>query len=206
MPTGYEPSGIYRSEEEKLNARLSNGILVNGGNTYQVITKIGRPDPLCWQHELSLKDNRRRWKFLYPKTRFEVTRNSSRKFDISCDIKLNTLPRETTYATYLVYKQEGDYSVQPGPAHVRDKESVTKDIQHIYLQTPQTPVIDKNTYNTSHRPKIKGLPKQRSDDWMEVQIWEFRTTNKSILVRLELFSYDDSLEGIEVQGIEFRPV
>ncbi|GJY48493.1 tyrosine-protein kinase receptor TYRO3-like protein [Tanacetum coccineum] len=157
----------------------------------------------------ALKDNRWRWKSL-PKTRFEATRNSSRKFDISCDIKLNTLPRETTYATYLVYKQEGDYSIQPGPAHVRDKESVTKDIRHIYLQTPQTPVIgknvDKNTYNTSHRPKIKGLPKQRSDDWMEVPIWEFRTTNKNILVRLELFSYDDSLEGIEVQGIEFRPV
>ncbi|GJR45711.1 kinase-like domain, phloem protein 2-like protein [Tanacetum coccineum] len=129
----------------------------------------------------ALKDNRWRWKSL-PKTRFEVD----------------------------LYKQEGEYCVVTD----FDKSLLTStcEANRCFERLGRSDLnaveknVDKNTYNTAHRPKIKGLPKQRSDDWMEVQIWEFRTTNKSILVRLELFSYDDSLEGIEVQGIEFRPV
>lgn len=135
----------------------------------------------------------------------------SRKFHISCAIESGILSPQTRYASYLVYKQEGNYRLQPPPAFVKDKNSHSEDTCNIYLRSPQTPVIingkvDEKIYSPMNRPRVKGLPQRRSDGWMEVQIWEFRTITKMICMHLELSSYDETLKGIKVQGIEFRPV
>ncbi|GKD43600.1 retrovirus-related pol polyprotein from transposon TNT 1-94, partial [Tanacetum coccineum] len=135
----------------------------------------------------------------------EVASDPSLKYEITCEFETKKLSPDSTYATFLIYKQESK-NAQPRPAQVKDVNLRSGDPFHIYLCTPQTPVIkksvDEQSYNTSHRPKMKGLPQLRNDGWMEVQIWEFQTNANAakFVMHLQLYSYDKSaLKGLEVR-------
>lgn len=45
---------------------------------------------------------------------------------------------------------------------------------YVCLVSPQTSIIkrkvDENTHTPLNRPKLHGIPQQRTDGWMEVQI------------------------------------
>lgn len=100
----------------------------------------------------------------------------SRTFGIFCKFSSKMLSHETPYAAFLVYELPENYHAINPPLQVVDKNS-DSEAYHIFLRTPQTPVIRENlnikrTYNPSIRPVIKGLPKQRRDGWMEVHLYE----------------------------------
>ncbi|KAJ0944856.1 putative protein kinase RLK-Pelle-CrRLK1L-1 family [Helianthus annuus] len=149
-----------------------------------------------------------------PRTRFgQVADCIEKKIGINCEFSSEKLSPQTTYAAYLVYRLPHNYKDINPPVQVVDKNSGSDEEYNIFLRTPQTPVMRGNvkiegTYNPSIRPMIKGLPKNRSDGWMEVQVHEFITpaNKRMITTRLQLSSYDMSLAGITVQGLEFRPI
>ncbi|KAD6453734.1 hypothetical protein E3N88_08440 [Mikania micrantha] len=155
---------------------------------------------------------------------------SSSGFCFRCEIESHLLSPQTTYATYLVYKYlPENQSRFEGPMVVRDN-LVGADYWYVYLVSPTTPVIrpktDQNTHNPVHRPKIKCIPQQRNDGWIEVQIWEFRTAATIEMVPIDFYvelaralpykkfhidyymdSYNNipSFEGLDIQGFEVRP-
>ncbi|KAM0070549.1 putative phloem protein [Helianthus debilis subsp. tardiflorus] len=87
-------------------------------------------------------------------------------------------------------------------------------IRFVYLLSPQTPIfrhmVDQNTHNPLARPKIRGLPRLRHDGWMQVQVSEFVTglTHNMISMHVELTTspFYKVIEGLTVQGIEFKPL
>ncbi|MFS7923120.1 putative phloem protein [Helianthus anomalus] len=170
----------------------------------------------------------------------EVDFNPTQRCRIVCKIKSQILSPETTYACYLVYKipPENTSGGIEFPLKVKDAnfhdESDREDFDNfpsIYLLSPQIPVIrprvDQKSHNPLNRPKLKGVPRQRDDGWMEVQVCEFQpgTSIEPKIMRVDLDTYvgkglDEipsagqetymtyfsmALKGISVQGIEFRP-
>ncbi|KAI7752516.1 hypothetical protein M8C21_015867 [Ambrosia artemisiifolia] len=201
----------WRTMKELYNI-LCEGLLINGGKEWFSLAK-DRKKCLMLSANAVLEENKWEW-ISEPESRFgQVADCISKKFGIICKFRSEMLSPQTTYATYLVYKLPHDYKDINPPVQVVDRNSGSEEAYNIFLRTPQTPVIrgnikGKRTYNPSIRPMIKGLPKQRSDGWMEVQVHEFQTraTIKMISMRLRLSSYDMSLAGITVQSLEFRPI
>ncbi|GKB86520.1 kinase-like domain, phloem protein 2-like protein [Tanacetum coccineum] len=204
-------------EFQPLDDEVEHGVLVdNQMDTQASDTNWGERLPSMDNNErlptrVALKSVGWRWQYL-PETSFEeVGQAPVSKFRISCNIESKILSRDTTYAGYLVYKQKL-YVFQPAPAQVEDVN--LEEMSDIYLQIPQTPVlisgeVCEDTRNRSHRPNIKGIPQERRDGFMEVQIWEFKTNRNTanIPMDLELSSYDKrSLKGLKAEGIEFRPI
>ncbi|KAJ0954723.1 putative protein kinase RLK-Pelle-CrRLK1L-1 family [Helianthus annuus] len=219
LPTDYEDiikwskDGVQWRTKKELYYILHKGLLIKDGEEWFSLTKDGKKC-LMLPAIAVLEENKWEWKSL-PKTRFEeVADGISDKFDIYCKFRPKMLSLQTTYATYLVYKLPDGYKHLPAPVQVVDENSDLKEVYNIFLSTPRTPVITRNvmikkTYSPSIRPIIKGLPKLRSDGWMEVHVFEFQTltTIKMISVHLQLSSYDKVLsKGIIVQGLEFRPI
>ncbi|XP_071737348.1 uncharacterized protein [Rutidosis leptorrhynchoides] len=164
------------------------------------------------------------WQYL-PESRFGETMGfkvNTYELHITREISCKVLESETGYATYLVYKLDScDHRSHKIPVWVWDDEVGLKpsevdddDKWYIFLVAPRTPVIangtiDQNATNPANRPKINGIPQQRSNGgWMEVQVWEFQTpsnTHEMIPLHLKLYG-PNSLVGVTIQGIEFRPV
>ncbi|KAD6453722.1 hypothetical protein E3N88_08428 [Mikania micrantha] len=148
-------------------------------------------------------------------TRFnEATLLSLSEFSFTYEIESFLISPQTTYAIYLVYKYlPENQSRFEGPVRVTKNWDPRFDDWYVYLVSPTTPVIgpkaDQNTHNPVHRPKIKGIPQQRNDGWMEVQIWEFQTTATiemyPIVFYLKSRNNIPSFEGLVIQGFEVRP-
>ncbi|MFS7985863.1 putative phloem protein [Helianthus anomalus] len=134
--------------------------------------------------------------------------------NIISNIQSHLVSSQTTYACYLVYKLPKDQSEFQAPILVEDQGDFNSNRhRYIFLVSPQTPVIrpkaDQNTHNPLNKPKFKGLPQERNDGWMEVQIWEFltATTTETIPVCLALGTRGDKmLSGLIIEGVEFRPI
>ncbi|KAD0793410.1 hypothetical protein E3N88_43707 [Mikania micrantha] len=214
---------------------IRKGFLIDDGEKWFFLHKNGKK---C--HKLSAAYIRTLSKddeIHLSETRFkEATLLSSSGFSIKCKIESHLLSPQTTYATYLVYKYLPENQLRfEGPVGVIFGSFDNR--WHVYLVSPTTPVIrpkaDQNTHNPVHRPKIKGIPQQRNDGWMEVQIWEFRTAATIEMVPIDfyldsgnhipwevrpgfpykmvhsdLFSVNHnipSFDGLVIQGFEVRP-
>ncbi|KAI3505408.1 hypothetical protein L1887_27537 [Cichorium endivia] len=133
-------------------------------------------------------------------------------FHINCPF--NMMSSQITHACYLVYKFEGNDSTRdqsPLKVKVTNFREYPFQSRKICLRCPQTPVIksnvDQNAYNSLSRPKLKGLPRLRNDNWMEVLLWEFENMDNHVELYLELNIYNFRLvDGLIVEGIEFTPV
>ncbi|MFS7928226.1 putative protein kinase RLK-Pelle-CrRLK1L-1 family [Helianthus anomalus] len=134
------------------------------------------------------------------------------KINISTKLESQLISSETTYSCYLVYKLPENQSGFEAPVKVEDKQCDSGDnFWYIYLKgTPQTPVIrpkaSQNTHNQLNRPKIKGLPQQRNDGWIEVQIWEFQAATTVIMDLALKFCDNKTFSALIMEGIEFRPI
>ncbi|KAJ0687371.1 putative protein kinase RLK-Pelle-CrRLK1L-1 family [Helianthus annuus] len=186
LPTDYEDimklskhSGQWLTQKEAYLI-ICKGFLINDGQKWFSLDKNGRKCHMLsaraagiWvQHEDRLS---------LPESRFgEAMVLRFWTFSIVCEIQPQLVSSQTTYASYLVYKLPEGQSGFEAPMVVKDGEYMDDYYRYIYLVRPQTPVIrpkaDENTHNPLSRSKIKGLPRERNDGWMEVQIWEFRTT------------------------------
>lgn len=39
-------------------------------------------------------------------------------------------------------------------------------------------------HNRVNKPKLKGIPQQRNDGWVEVQVWEFQTGTSNEMIHM----------------------
>ncbi|KAI3703943.1 hypothetical protein L1987_74140 [Smallanthus sonchifolius] len=208
-----EPPLNYSSIGE-LRKLLSKGVVLNGGKTCFSLNKKGEHSEMISFVECVDLEFKGKWSSEYNSRFGEAVQLALWRLRIHSKIQSQLVSSQTTYASYLVYKLPKDQSDFKPPVKVEDKEYLGSDhIWYIYLVSPKTPVIgpkvDQNTHNPVNRPKIKGLPQQRNDGWMEVQIWEFQTatTTNNIMINFELTSCGDSIpRGLIIQGVEFRPI
>ncbi|KAL7602472.1 hypothetical protein Lser_V15G22814 [Lactuca serriola] len=218
LPSDYE--NIIKWSKDKLHWKTKKelySILYKGfpiqieGEEWFSLDKDGK-QCLMIPATVALKRKKWSWRSL-PESRFEeVAFDPTWSFTIRCTTS-NMLLAQTCYGAYLVYKLQENHSGFERPlmvsmtSHFFDTLMISR---YIYLISPQTPVIKRkayeNTHNPLNRPKIKGLPQQRKDGWIEVQIDEQLTQTPSSFVRLAVnIPLNQSLKGLIVQGIEFRP-
>ena len=81
----------------------------------------------------------------------------------------------------------------------------------VYLVSPPcTPVIepkfDENSYNPLNRHKLSSLPRQRTDGWMEVKVWQFDTKMTPKTVSMKLMFKHPAKKDLLIHGIELRPI
>ncbi|KAL7600821.1 hypothetical protein Lser_V15G22909 [Lactuca serriola] len=229
LPTDYEEiiklsknKDVQWTTKKELYSTLCKGFLINNGKEWFSLAKEGKKCHMI-SSRVVLDERQLNW-WPFPQSRFgEVAVNPDermRSFMIVGNSRI--LSTQTTYAIYLVYKLQGDlYAFEP-PVKVTvidnavsiEGFSYEKDYSwYIYLLSPQTPIIRRKTYQNTHnpsiRPKMAGRPQKRNDGWMEVQVWEFRTSNDTRWIRTcnELtFLTPSRRTGLLMQGIEFRPI
>lgn len=107
---------------------------------------------------------------------------------------------DTSYACYLVFEVPEYVRGLKCPVRARDLVNKNKDTRIIYFKSPG-PV-------NLHRDK--RLPDQREDGWMEVKVWKFNSKhylkNDHITVNLKFTSYEGTMSGLILYGLEFRPM
>ncbi|KAD4178565.1 hypothetical protein E3N88_27156 [Mikania micrantha] len=213
LPIDYEEIVRWHSVQwrtmKELYYILCEGFLINDGKEWFSIAKDGKKC-LMLPAKAILKEKEWEWK-LKPETRFgQVADCVSKRFGITCKISAKMLSPQTKYTSYLVYSgqphEKNDINPPLQVVNIYSEEKC-----NIFLSAPKTPVINWNeeekTFNPSSRTKIKGLPKLRSDGWMEVQVHDFQTPESDYSIYLRFSSYDmKSLKGITVLGLEFRPI
>ncbi|KAI3737960.1 hypothetical protein L2E82_27978 [Cichorium intybus] len=127
----------------------------------------------------------------------------------SSDVKLfNLIPStqsrlspNTEYACYLVFKLSEKCRGLYCPVIVRDLlKRKNKEKRIIYFRSP-------SPCNVSDTDRV---PEEREDGWMEVNVWQFNSSNKlrdnCVSINLKLISYEGTMYGLIVNGIEFRPI
>ncbi|KAK9049578.1 hypothetical protein SSX86_031454 [Deinandra increscens subsp. villosa] len=153
-----------------------------------------------------------------PESRFGEVIHDPWTLYMDTDIKSKLVSSaQITYAIYLVYKLPNDQFRMKAPFVVYDRDkSNSEDDSFLcfYLVSPQTQILEpkagQNTHNPTNRLNIEGLPQERDDGWMEVQIWKFQTATINAPISLELKKNDQdyygSWKGIIIEGVEFRPI
>ncbi|KAJ0452449.1 putative protein kinase RLK-Pelle-CrRLK1L-1 family [Helianthus annuus] len=226
LPTDYKDimkwskKGIFdyfpwtEKKKKKAYSILCKGFLTNYGMTWFSLDKNGKK---CHMLSAALMWN---WKenLLLSESRFGkvIQWGDNSSIHIETEVQSQLVSSETTYGCYLVYKLPEDQSGFKAPVKVKHKQCETEDnIWYIYLTSPQTPVIrpkvirpkaGQNTHNPLDRPKFKGLPQQRNDGWIEVQILELRV---AITINMDIFFElcdKKKFSGLIIEGIEFRPI
>lgn len=121
---------------------------------------------------------------------------------INCKIKSQMLSQDTDYACYLVFKLSEKCRGLHCPVKVRNLlHRNKKEVEIIYFRSPKP----WNLHDTNQAPQ------QRPDGWMEVKVWKFNLNhelikNDSFRVNLKLISYEGTLSGLILCGLEFRPL
>nr|XP_043634488.1 uncharacterized protein LOC122605592 [Erigeron canadensis] len=127
---------------------------------------------------------------------------STQEFRIKCKIESERLLPNTEYICYLVFKLSEKCSGLHCPVKVRDQQQAEiKQTRIVYFRTP-------HSWNVTGDDN-QG-PKEREDGWMEVNLWKFRSEldidNDYILINLKLATYEGTMVGLVVCGLEFRPM
>ncbi|CAH1435132.1 unnamed protein product [Lactuca virosa] len=126
---------------------------------------------------------------------------SHQDFRIKCDIETKMLSSDTTYACFLVFKFSKKCHGLQCPVKARDLVPHRKEI---------TKIISFRYPSTVNLDKIKWIPKQREDGWMEVIVWETNVDNthndEYVPMDLKLTCFEGNMSGLIVYGIEFRPI
>ncbi|PWA69511.1 Protein kinase, ATP binding site-containing protein [Artemisia annua] len=122
-------------------------------------------------------------------------------FGINCMIKSHMLSRDTEYACFLVFKITENCHGLQCPVKVLDLlHQENKEAEAIYLTSP-------SPWNIHD---ITRVSKQREDGWMEVNVWQFNSSdeveNDCVPVNLKFISYEGTMSGLIVGGLEFRPM
>ncbi|MFS7990919.1 putative protein kinase RLK-Pelle-CrRLK1L-1 family [Helianthus anomalus] len=121
-------------------------------------------------------------------------------FRINCKIQSQMLSQDTEYVCYLVFKLSEKCGGLHCPVKVRDLLCRNnKEAEIVYFRTP-------SPWNSHEN---NSVPEQREDGWMEVKVWKFNSNqlkNGSIRVNLKLITYEGTMSGLVLCGLEFRPM
>ncbi|XP_071719541.1 F-box protein At2g02240-like [Rutidosis leptorrhynchoides] len=110
------------------------------------------------------------------------------------------LSHDTEYICFLVYKLSKESQGTHCPVKVRDLlHRKPKEPEIIYLTTPKP-------WNLHD---ITRVPKEREDGWMEVHVSKFNLNyeveDNCLQVKLKFISFEGTMPGLIVNGLEFRP-
>ncbi|KAI3506190.1 hypothetical protein L1887_28546 [Cichorium endivia] len=199
-------NNVQNASEEELYLLLSKGILIDKGEKFFSLSEVNKKR--C--HMLPAKAiiyNSSNIKLCKPPTesrcRFSevVEILSHQDFRVKCDIETKMLSSDATNACYLVYKFSKSCRGLKCPVKARDLLTHRKE---------RTKIISFTYPSTVNLDKIKWIPEQREDGWMEVIVWEtiFDNTNNDeyIPMDLKLTCFEGNMSGLIVYGIEFRPI
>ncbi|KAI3506186.1 hypothetical protein L1887_28542 [Cichorium endivia] len=199
-------SNVRNASKEKVYLLLSKGILIDNGEKLFSLNEVNRKR--C--HMLPAKAiiySSANVKLCKPPTesrcRFSevVEILSHQDFRIKCDIETKMLSSDATYACFLVFKLSKSCRGLKCPVKARDLLPHRKE---------RTKIISFTYPSTVNMDKIKWIPEQRDDGWMEVIVWEtiFDNTNNDeyIPMDLKLTCFEGNMSGLIVYGIEFRPI
>ncbi|KAD7477847.1 hypothetical protein E3N88_00983 [Mikania micrantha] len=138
------------------------------------------------------------------KSRFQkvIELLSTHVFLIKCKIKSQLLLQNTEYVCYLVFKLSEKCCGLHCPVIVRDlRKRKNQQTEVVYFRSPSLWNID----------DVNQLTHEREDGWMEVCVWKFKSNydqlqNNCISMNLKFVSYEGTMSGLIVSGLEFRPV
>ncbi|KAJ0485445.1 putative protein kinase RLK-Pelle-CR4L family [Helianthus annuus] len=126
---------------------------------------------------------------------------STHVFRIKCKIENKMLLQNIEYSCYLVFKLSEKCSGLHCPVIVRDlHQRKNKQSEVVYLRSPSSWNIE----------NVNQVPQEREDGWMGVCVWKFKSSNElqndCISVNLKFISYQGTMSGLIVCGLEFRPM
>ncbi|GJR80796.1 kinase-like domain, phloem protein 2-like protein [Tanacetum coccineum] len=136
----------------------------------------------------------------YPNCRFRKVGEllPQQVFHISCTIENQMLSPDTEYACYIVFKISKNCQGLHYPVKVRDLLHHGNESEFVYFIIP-------NLLNIND---ITGVPKQREDGWMEIQLCKFSSAheleNDSHSTNMRFTSQEGTMSGLIVYGLEFR--
>ncbi|CAI9284289.1 unnamed protein product [Lactuca saligna] len=197
-------NNVQNASNVELCLLLFKGVLIDNGEKLFSLSEVN--GKRC--HMLPAKAiiyNSSSIKLCNPPTesRFEevVEILSHQDFRIKCDIETKMLSADTTYACFLVFKLSKKCRGLKCPVKARDLVPHRKE---------RTKIISFRYPNTVNLDKIKWIPEQREDGWMEVEVWEFNVdsthNDEFVPMDLKLTCYEGNMSGLIVYGIEFRPI
>ncbi|KAL9999209.1 putative protein kinase RLK-Pelle-CrRLK1L-1 family [Helianthus debilis subsp. tardiflorus] len=136
-------------------------------------------------------------------SRFDMAVELLRKqvFHIKCKISSKMLSANTANVCYLVFKLSEKCCGLHGPVIVRDQfHWRSKEKGVLYFRPP----------NPCNIHEIDGIPEKREDGWMEVILWKYNSSyeliNEYLFVNLKLVTYEGTMSGLIVRGIDFRTI
>ncbi|PWA62025.1 protein kinase-like domain, Phloem protein 2-like protein [Artemisia annua] len=222
IPNDYEETlklskvSLEWKTKKELYSILCKGFLLDDGHQWFSIDKNGKKCQMLSARATVIDDNNSNWESSNESRFGEVlVITGGYKFQIGRRIEPQEVSPQTTYAAYLVFKLPQDQSTFEAPIKVYDANAnFGGTIPFIYLVSPpHTPIIgpklNENTYNPLNRYKGTTIPQQRTDGWMEVKVWQFKTktTTESVPMDLKFEHHGKKdLKGLVVQGIELRPI
>ncbi|KAL8251417.1 hypothetical protein R6Q59_035110 [Mikania micrantha] len=120
-------------------------------------------------------------------------------FGIRCKIQRQMLSANTKNVCYLVFKLSEKCPGLHGPVIARDLFH-QKETRILYFRSP----------NPSNIHDSDSIPEKREDGWLEVILWIFNSDyelkSDHLFVNLKLVTYEGTMSGLIVRGIEFRPI
>ncbi|CAH1451794.1 unnamed protein product [Lactuca virosa] len=196
-------NNIRSSSKEELHNLLFKGILIDKGEKIFSLSKENRKKCHMLPAKAVIYDHSdvKSYKIkLEAQFRFGeyVEILSCHELHIKCDIETQMLSSDTAYACFLVFKLSENCGGLKCPVKARDLLPYKKE---------RTKIISFRSPNIVDLDKIKWIPKQREDGWMEVIVWEtISDDSDSIPMDLKLISFEGTMAGLMVCGIEFRPI
>ncbi|KAD4384973.1 hypothetical protein E3N88_25141 [Mikania micrantha] len=196
-------NNIQNAPKEELSVLLYNGILIDKGEKIFSLSKVNgkkchmlRAKAVIWDSSNAKCYN------IKPQaqSRFEdvVEILLYHEFRIKCDIETQLLSSDTSYACFLVFKLSEKCHGLKCPVKARDLLPANA--------KQRTKIICFRTPSAVNLNKIKWIPEQREDGWMEVIIWETISDRNNIPMDLKLITFQGTMSGLIISGIEFRPM
>ncbi|KAK9050843.1 hypothetical protein SSX86_030186 [Deinandra increscens subsp. villosa] len=125
-------------------------------------------------------------------------------YPIICRIRKEMFLLDIEYSCYLVFKLSEKCHGLHCPVKVRDLlHRNNKEAGIIYFRAPSPCNLHCNN----------SIPQQREDGWMEVKVWKFNSSHNFktiyddipvIRVKLKLITYERTMSGLVVRGLEIR--
>ncbi|KAL4567174.1 hypothetical protein LXL04_022748 [Taraxacum kok-saghyz] len=126
---------------------------------------------------------------------------SSQVLRINCKIESQMISQDTDYVCYLVFKLSEKCRGLHCPIRVRDLiRKNNKEGEYFYFRPPTPWNLHDNI----------RAPAARADGWMEVNLWSININRQPIndifRLNLKLISYEGTMSGLIICGLEFRPM
>ncbi|CAI9304465.1 unnamed protein product [Lactuca saligna] len=223
---------LKNNNNKELYFLLCDGILIdNGRKWFSLCKSTGGKCHMLPAIEILLSDDRSN-RLSVSDSRFkEAIQLQYGTYAFVCKLESDMFSSGNSYACYLVFKFAETHKRLDDKGFFRvsynlDMESGSYKIAHLNQHEPiNIPVIKPKNYDTSHdssyisRTKFPRMPKNctddsmhhwmdhRNDGWMEVILCKpLHKLEDHRLLYVFLTSMGSALDGVIVQGIQFRPM